>query len=192
MTTTNTIDQSTTSDNFREIMLCMFRVNPYLCEYEETTHGIEVAKMWEYYHTLDWKLGRRYLLKTIVECYMAEEYNSNIYKKYMNFVEYLENNYSYDTIVWFYDCLRGVMMSSKITSDDLIWKYRNGEPMEWPEALIPETTLDRLDMEYDYSEDISDTSEVTYDDESSDDYWNSYNSLYDEDEDISFIRSSLE
>ena len=72
-----TNDFKTCKEYFRAFGRVLTRVNPEFCS-SATKHGEEIHKMIGYYDDLDWKLGRFYLLKTIIEvrC-LAKKYAVN-------------------------------------------------------------------------------------------------------------------
>lgn len=171
-----TNDFKVCKEYFRAFARVLTRVNPEFCGLA-TKHGEEIHKMIGYYDDLDWKLGRFYLLKTIIEVYMLDEYiHGDDYKG--GLVDYFESNFEYYQLVNLYNKIRLTVTSYPCCSRHKVWNKKDLEA-EWPSVLTPADKIEKWDTYVDDVNiyEVSSSSDMSLTEEdSSDEYWNSYDS----------------
>ncbi len=155
---------------FRAFARMLTRVNPEFCELA-TEHGNMIHEMVCYYDDLDWDLGRFYLLKVIIEGYILDEYIKN--DDYRGgLVDYFESNFEYYQLVNLYNKIRLTATNYPCCSRHKVWN-KDDLDEEWPLTLVPSERVEKWDSYLDdvYKEESSE--------ESSDEYWNSYDTSLD-------------
>ena len=165
---------------FRAFARMLTRVNPEFCGLA-TKHGDMIHTMVCYYDDIDWDLGRFYLLKVIIEGYILDEYIGG--DEYVGgLVDYFESNFEYYQLVNLYNKLRLTVISYPCCPRHRVWNKHKKEE-EWPSTLIPANKIEKWDSYVDdvdiYDESSSSDMSLVSED-SSDEYWNSYDTSLEE------------